>query len=80
MIRQTGEEGWICGGHRAGLSGVSGRETDPGEDSVHPGQRTTPTPPKSDETEEHVQQQAAVPELLHKQTQKLLCPPGHKTV
>ena len=76
MIRQTGEEGWICGGHRAGLSGVSGRETDPGEDSVH----NTPTPPISDETEEHVQHRAAVSELLHKQTQELFCPPGHKTV
>ena len=40
------------------------------EDSVQPGQHTTPTPPNSDKTEEHVQQQAAVPELLHEQTLK----------
>ena len=50
------------------------------EKTVHPGEHTTPTTPNSDETEEHVQWQAAVSELLHKQTKELFCPPGHKTV
>ena len=73
LTGQTGEESWLSCGHRAGLSGDSGRKNDPRQTAVHTGQHLH-------QAEECVQWQAAVPVQLHPQTQKLFRPPGHQTV
>lgn len=72
IIRYPG----INGGHRAGLSGFGSREKDPGEDSFHPGQHPAFSAQNSSL---RVHLQAAVSDLLHKQTQELFCPPWHQT-
>ncbi|XP_051253585.1 uncharacterized protein LOC127362195 [Dicentrarchus labrax] len=72
---QTGEESWLSGGHRAGLSGDSGRKKDPGQTAVHTGQHPPPSAQHLHQAEECVQWQTAVPV----QTQKLFCPPSDCT-
>ena len=77
---QTGKESWLSTGHRAGLSGDSGRKKDPGQTAVHTGQHPPPSAQHLHQAEECVQWQTAVPVQLHQQTQKLFRPPRHQTV
>ena len=77
---QTGEESWLSCGHRAGLSGDSGRKKDPGQAAVHTRQHPPPSAQHLHQAEECVQWQTAVPVQLHQQTQKLFRPPRHQTV
>lgn len=73
---QTGEEGRISGWCWTGLTDICSWEKDPQQDVVHHGQCPPPSAPDHHQAEELFQWQAAVPVLLHWQTQEVICSSG----
>ncbi|KAI4891855.1 hypothetical protein NFI96_000197 [Prochilodus magdalenae] len=78
--RQAGEESWFCAGTRAGVLNTTGREESPQQAAEHHGQCSQSSAHHDHQAEELIQWQTAVPVLLHRQTQEVFCPSGHKTV